>query len=243
MEKEDILNDRTFFEIHMLQTIDGKATGSFWRKPDVWQGIKECYNLMPKLKPQAFALGRISMEDNANEIPNLSKYKNKKIIEHKDHVVPLEKGVLYYFASYDSKGTLGFKSNVINCQEWKNDGSEMLCQIIVVLTDRVSNEYLHYCQERKISYIFAGKNKIDIKTSLVKLKKLFGIDKMLLEGGPTLDGSFMKDNLIDGISIVISPLTSAGGDTLFNPSKYMEFKLVDLMKLSNSNVWLHYKKK
>ena len=53
----------------------------------------------------------------------------------------------------------------------------------------------------------------------------------------------MKDNLIDGISIVISPLTSAGGDTLFNPSKYMEFKLVDLMKLSNSNVWLHYKKK
>jgi len=82
-----------------------------------------------------------------------------------------------------------------------------------------------------------------IKTSLVKLKKLFGIDKMLLEGGPTLDGSFMKDNLIDGISIVISPLTSAGGDTLFNPSKYMEFTLVDLMKLSNSNVWLHYKKK
>ena len=158
-------------------------------------------------------------------------------------MVPLEKGVLYYFATYDSKGTLGFKSNVINCQEWKNDGSEVLCQIIVVLTDHVSNEYLHYCQERKISYIFAGKNKIDIKTSLVKLKKLFGIDKMLLEGGPTLDGSFMKDNLIDGISIVISPLTSAGGDTLFNPSKYMEFTLVDLMKLSNSNVWLHYKKK
>ena len=78
----------------------------------------------------------------------------------------------------------------------------MLCQIIEVITDQVSNEYLHFCQERRISYIFAGKNKIDIKTSLVKLKKLFAIDKMLLQGGPTLDGTFINDDLVDAISIM-----------------------------------------
>ena len=171
MAKKEILNDRTYVEIHMMQTIDGKATGNFWRKPDVWAGIKDCYELVPELNTQAFALGRISMADNSNETPNLSKYKNKGKIEHKDFVVPLEKGAKYYFASYDTKGTLGFKSNVIDVKEWIKDGSKMLCQIIEVITDQVSNEYLHYCQERKISYIFAGKNKIDIKTSLVKLKK------------------------------------------------------------------------
>ena len=243
MEKKDILNDRTYVEIHMLQTIDGKATGSFWRKPDVWQGVKECYKLMHILKPQAFALGRISMEDNSNETPDLSKYKRREKIEHKDFIVPLEKGAQYYFAVYDSKGTLGFKSNVINYTEWLNHGSKLLCQIIEVITDQVSNEYLHYCQERGISYIFAGRTKVDIKTSLVKLKKLFGINKMLLEGGPTLDGTFINDNLVDAISIVISPLTSAGGDTLFKPSKYMEFKLIECKQLPNSNIWLHYVKK
>ena len=124
-----------------------------------------------------------------------------------------------------------------------NEGGKMLSQVIEVLTDDVSNEYLHYCQEKQISYIFAGKKKIDIKTSLIKLKKLFGIDKILLEGGPVLDGAFINDNLIDALSIMISPLTSAGGDTLFNPSKYMEFKLVGFRQLSNSNIWLHYVKK
>ena len=243
MAKKEILNARTYVEIHMMQTIDGKATGNFWRKPDVWAGIKDYHELIPELNNQAFALGRVSMADNSNETPNLSKYKNKEKIEHKDFVVPLEKGAKYYFASYDTKGTLGFKSNVFDVKEWLKDGSKMLCQIIEVITDQVSNEYLHYCQERRISYIFAGKNKIDIKTSLVKLKKLFGIDKMLLQGGPTLDGTFINDDLVDAISIIISPVTSLGGDTLFKPSKYMEFKLVGFKELSNSNIWLHYIKK
>ena len=240
---KEILDNRTYVEIHMMQTIDGKATGNFWRKPDVWQGIKDYGKLIPNLNNQGFALGRVSMEANSDEKPDLSQYKNKEKLEYKDYIVPLEKGAKYYLASYDSKGTLGFKNNVINVNEWLNDGSELLCQIIEVVTDKVSNEYLHYCRERGISYIICGKEKIDIKISLEKLKKLFKIDKMLLQGGPILDGAFIKEDLIDGISIIISPCTSAGGDTLFNPSKYTEFKLIEFRELSNSNIWLRYVKK
>ena len=240
---KEILDNRTYVEIHMMQTIDGKATGNFWRKPDVWQGIKDYGKLIPNLNNQGFALGRVSMEANSDEKPDLSKYKNKGKLEYKDYIVPLEKGAKYYLASYDSKGTLGFKNNVINVNEWLNDGSVLLCQIIEVVTEKVSNEYLHYCRERGISYIICGKEKIDIKISLEKLKKLFKIDKMLLQGGPILDGAFIKEDLIDGISIIISPCTSAGGDTLFNPSKYTEFKLIEFRELSNSNIWLRYVKK
>ena len=66
---------------------------------------------------------------------------------------------------------------------------------------------------------------------------------MLLQGGPKLDGAFIKDDLIDGINIIIAPCISEGGDTLFNPSKYAEFKLVEFKQLSNSNMWLRYVKK
>ena len=241
--KNEILEDRVYVEIHMMQTIDGKATGNFWRKSDVYHGIKDYFKLIPNLNCQGFALGRVSMEGNSDEKPNLSKYKDKEKLKHEDFIVPLEKGAKYYLASYDSKGTLGFKNNVININEWLNDGSIFLCQIIEVITDQVSNEYLHYCREKGISYIFCGKEKIDIKLSLQKLKKLFKIDKILLQGGPKLDGAFIKDDLIDGISIIISPLTSEGGDTLFNPSKYTEFKLIEFKQLSNSNMWLRYVKK
>ena len=241
--KNEILEDRAYVEIHMMQTIDGKATGNFWRKSDVYHGIKDYFKLIPNLNCQGFALGRVSMEGNSDEKPNLSKYKDKEKLKHEDFIVPLEKGAKYYLASYDSKGTLGFKNNVININEWLNDGSIFLCQIIEVITDQVSNEYLHYCREKGISYILCGKEKLDIKLSLQKLKKLFKIDKILLQGGPKLDGAFIKDDLIDGISIIISPLTSEGGDTLFNPSKYTEFKLIEFKQLSNSNMWLRYVKK
>ena len=241
--KNEILEDRAYVEIHMMQTIDGKATGNFWRKSDVYHGIKDYFKLIPNLNCQGFALGRVSMEGNSDEKPNLSKYKDKEKLKHEDFIVPLEKGAKYYLASYDSKGTLGFKNNVININEWLNDGSIFLCQIIEVITNQVSNEYLHYCREKGISYIFCGKEKIDIKLSLQKLKKLFKIDKILLQGGPKLDGAFIQDDLIDRISIIISPLTSEGGDTLFNPSKYTEFKLIEFKQLSNSNMWLRYVKK
>jgi len=241
--KNEIHEDRAYVEIHMMQTIDGKATGNFWRKSDVYHGIKDYFKLIQNLNCQGFALGRVSMEGNSDEKPNLSKYKDKEKLKHEDFIVPLEKGAKYYLASYDSKGTLGFKNNVININEWLNDGSIFLCQIIEVITNQVSNEYLHYCREKGISYIFCGKEKIDIKLSLQKLKKLFKIDKILLQGGPKLDGAFIQDDLIDGISIIISPLTSEGGDTLFNPSKYTEFKLIEFKQLSNSNMWLRYVKK
>ena len=102
---------------------------------------------------------------------------------------------------------------------------------------------MHYCQEKGISYIFTGKNKIDIKTSLIKLKKLFGIDKMLLQGGPRICGAFIDVDLIDAISLVILPCTSTGDDTLFMPSKSKELKIIEFKELSSSNFWLHYIKK
>ena len=70
------------------------------------------------------------MKGHSDEIPDLTKYKNKDKIEHKDFVVPLKEGVKYYFISYDTKGTLGFKSNVVNTAEWAKDGTVIYGQMI-----------------------------------------------------------------------------------------------------------------
>lgn len=44
--------------------------------------------------------------------------------------------------------------------------------------------------ENGVSYIFAGKNDIDIKLALNKLYSIFGIKKLLLEGGSVINGAF-----------------------------------------------------
>ena len=78
MEKKDILDDRTFLEIHMMQSIDGKATGDFFKKPDCWAGVKDYHNLFSELKAQAFCIGRVTMEELNKDKPDLTKYKGRK---------------------------------------------------------------------------------------------------------------------------------------------------------------------
>ena len=160
MEKKDILEDRAFVEIHMMQSIDGKATGDFFRKPDCWAGMKDYHQLFPELKTQAFAIGRVTMEEINKDKPDLSKYKDKEIIEHKDFVAPREKDANYYFAIYDSKGTIGYQANTKHTTAWVNDGTKVISQFIEFLSDQVSNEYLHYLQDLKVSYIFLEKIKL-----------------------------------------------------------------------------------
>ena len=76
----------------MLKTIDGNATGIFWRTTDVWEGVKHNYKLFDHLKPQAYTLGRVIIQEFSDGKQNLSKYKNKEKLKHEDFVVPLEKG-------------------------------------------------------------------------------------------------------------------------------------------------------
>ena len=88
----------------MMQSLDGKATGDFFLKPDSWDGMKDYYKLFFELKTQAFWLRRVTMQELNKDKPDLSKYKNKEPIEYKDFVVPLSKEAHYYFATYNTKG-------------------------------------------------------------------------------------------------------------------------------------------
>ena len=93
----------------MMQTIDGKATGNFWRKSDVYHGIKDYFKLIPNLNCQGFALGRVSMEGNSDEKPNLSKYKDKDIkeITSDDEIPVYSLGNVCYLTSHINRSKKG----------------------------------------------------------------------------------------------------------------------------------------
>lgn len=62
-----------------------------------------------------------------------------------------------------------------------------------------------FLRSMEIPYIVCGDDEIDFHQSLVKIKKYFGIDKMILGGGSLINGAFLKAGLVDEISIVIGP--------------------------------------
>lgn len=69
---------------------------------------------------------------------------------------------------------------------------------------------LLYYRKIGVSYIFAGKNDIDINTVLNKLYDLFDIKVMLLEGGSIINGAFLFADAVDNVSQVIAPVIANG---------------------------------
>ena len=78
------------------------------------------------------------------------------------------------------------------------------------LTQQASPAYLAYLQERGVSYLFAGKERLDCALLLQKLYRQFGIDKLMLAGGGIVNGSFLAEGLVDEFSLVVAPVADGG---------------------------------
>ena len=79
----------------------------------------------------------------------------------------------------DRKGVIAWKKAVtFESMEGFNGA-----HIIEVLTEKASKPFIAYFKSVGISYIFAGKEEIDLNLSLKKLKKNLGIKKLAVCGG------------------------------------------------------------
>lgn len=99
-----------------------------------------------------------------------------------------------------------------------------------------------------VNILRLGQNRIDLN----KLSQHFRknkLHKILVEGGPTLMASFLKENLIDEMFITVAPkIFGSGRNTktmvenyLFPPDKVPQFKLISVKNISNE-LYLRYRK-
>ena len=232
--------------LHLIISLDGKATGSFWGKKSVQTAMKESFRIRnEKLNVQAMSNGRKTFEAFSVSKIDYSKYKISKENPREDYVIKKNKDCKYYYVAFDTNGKLNSENSIIDSYEWigNPNNEKCLCQVILVLSEKVEDSYLNYLRSKGISYIFGGKNEIDIKLSLNKLKNKFGIDRITLDGGPTLDQSFLIKNCIDEISLIICPVLGGKGENIFLESKIAEYNLEQTEKLNDGNIWVYYKKK
>jgi len=138
----------------------------------------------------------------------------------------------------DSRGTIKNTSKIIKTA--KN------IPTIIVTSQLVSKINLNRLNNLPLDVIVCGKNQVDIrKLTQILCKK--GIKKILLEGGGTLNLSFLKNNLINEIIVTITPfvLGSENSVNLFEgilkPIKTLpSFKLKNVQKNVNE-VILNFK--
>jgi 2,5-diamino-6-(ribosylamino)-4(3H)-pyrimidinone 5'-phosphate reductase len=117
-----------------------------------------------------------------------------------------------------------------------------------VLTQKVSDDYLAFLRSKGVSYLFGGKKDVDLERVIKKLRCEFGIEKLLLEGGGGINGSFLEADLIDELSIILAPIAdgSVGTPTLFDAKKGRglprDMKLISCERRGDL-VWLRYRMK
>lgn len=219
----------------MASSVDGRIIAESWgEKLDEFGSLYEdCHN---SFESQAWMVGRVTMEKDFTEGKQPEPITPGKPIPRKAFIGN-DKATAFAVA-VDAKGKLGWNENEI-------DGDH----IIEILSESVSDAYLNYLQQRRISYIFAGKETLDFEIALTQLSEHFNIETLMLEGGGNINGSLLNAGLIDEISLLILPMADGTKDspTTFEVGNFLpkkdarQLKLLDVQKLRHEVLWLRYR--
>ena len=233
------MSSRPYIHCFMLTSIDGKVTGKYLSRPECKPYIEKFIEMDKNFDTQGFIYGKNTMKESyskffLDKLPNLEKDIIDQNYEISEDFTPHKDGK-YYSIVYDRRGTLICKNNHLPKQENK--------KIIIVLTEQASKDYLNYLRSIKCNYIMAGKDDMDVKLSLEKIKKYFPkINVLLLEGGSSINASFLKYNCIDEITVIQTPLTGETKDMpLFNdPEKSCNYTIKKIKKIEPNGLVINY---
>ena len=228
---------RPYIICHMMTSIDGKVTGDFLCSEKGLEASETYYEINRQLKSDAFACGRVTMETSFTEgfEPDLMEFSGADI-PYEDYIA---KKHHYYAVSFDRHGKVGWTDSRIHDSDPGYDD----CHIIEVLSETTPKEMLAYYRKIGVSYIFAGEDDIDINLALNKLYSIFGIKKLLLEGGSIINGAFLRAGAVDNISQVIAPIVADKYDKpLFFDSSLTKFRMLECKAMKDGSVWIWYAK-
>jgi 5-amino-6-(5-phosphoribosylamino)uracil reductase len=121
---------------------------------------------------------------------------------------------------------------------------------VAVLGENVADAYLAELREDGVSYVFAGPNGHDLVRAMEEIASVFGVKKLLLEGGGGINGSFLKLKLINEFSTLIHPAVDgvAGGQSIVDyagspedkPGAGQALRLIECKVLEGGTVWLRH---
>lgn len=109
-------------------------------------------------------------------------------------------------------------------------------------------EYLEYLEKRHIDYIVAGDDQVDFKAALEELDKRYGVKKLRVDSGGTLNGVLLRAGLVNEVHLLINPALVGGtscrsmfrAPDLASSEGVIDLRLKSSKKLKGGIVHLHY---
>lgn len=228
--------DRPYVMCLMMTSVDGKILGEKWgSSPQVKTLIDTFEKAHEELGIGAWIVGRTTMEKDFTDFAKPVLKKGHQKVDREDFIAEY-KGNDFAIA-IDGQAKLGW-----------NEPTMQGDHVITILTESVPDAYLAHLKDIGVSYLFAGNKEVNLETALKKLRKLFGIEKLMLEGGSHINGSFLNEGLIDELHQLLLPIADGTIETstLFEIDSKVKkegatlLKLKNVKQIENDVLWLTY---
>ncbi|NLZ29183.1 MAG: 5-amino-6-(5-phosphoribosylamino)uracil reductase [Methanomicrobiales archaeon] len=84
---------------------------------------------------------------------------------------------------------------------------------IIAVSEAAPAERVARLREKGVDVVVAGKDRVDLPELMRILKSSYGVSRMMIEGGPTLNWSMLNHSLVDEIRLIHLPFIVGGADT------------------------------
>jgi riboflavin biosynthesis pyrimidine reductase len=219
----------------MCTSLDGKIIGHRWGKLAGYRHESELFETTAaSFGIGAWLVGTTTMDEFDSAKFTLPRAKVK--IPRRDHIANKSAQTLGIGA--DAKGVLRFRHNEVGGDH-----------VVLLVTDRVSNDYLAHLRSAGVSYLFCGQREIDLPVALHKLGKHFKLRQLMLQGGGKFNGAMLQAGLVDEISHLTVPVADGGAGvaSLFDiPGKApaaaaAKLRLLSHQLMPGGVIWARYK--
>lgn len=120
--------------------------------------------------------------------------------------------------------------------------------VLTIVSENVSKIYLYSLTTQGISWIAAGKSRIDLNRAMELLHDKFGVERLAIVGGGHICGGFLEAGLVDEASVMIAPgIDGRTGQTAMfdgvnNPGgNPWKLRLETVEQFPADIIWLRYK--
>lgn len=218
---------------HMMASTDGRIVVDGWPLGD--EARRQYEQVHAGYDPDGWICGRVTMEPFAGSLRPEDEVAREHTGGPREDFRAAGDFDSFAFA-IDASGRLAWDSADI-------DGDH----VVAVLSERVSDEYLAFLRERGVSYILAGAREVDLPAALERIGAAYGIRTLMLEGGGRINGGFLRDGLIDEVSLLITPVADGrmGTPALFDDDgddvAPRRLALQSVEQRAEGVVWLRYR--
>lgn len=239
--------NRPYVVCHMMGTVDGRILTERWSLSTAAEKQYEAVHALHRA--DAWMCGRKTFQGDFQEQPLDAVYSRKPKVPAGDFVaeeqLPPQRQARksrqpVYAIAIDPKGKIYWEGNVMRGDRF-----------LVITTGEAPSGYLADLRAKRISYLVGGTKEIDFASVLTRLRKHFGIHKLMLEGGGSINGSLLSAGLVDELSLLVCPYAD-GADTaptvfdIADPDltkKATALRLMSVNKRPGGVLWLRYKVK